>query len=557
MTLDAVEADRQLFDLLARAMKERFDYRNNYFLIDLLPAVLPRRRFTTPQIRTMWEREARSIADGADRQLNLFVEVPWCSSKCAYCVSPSTILPSPDALEGYCDRIKTAAKYLSGALHGTTFSTLYVGGGSPSLLSPEQVRDLFGTLGELFDLAPRGERTFESNPCDMTHEKARAIHDAGFNRVSLGVQSMDATVLNDANRLRQDKDVVSAAIEQLHAAGIDCVNCDIILGLWGETADSFIDGFEHLAALGPDSVCIYPLQPRDDYLDRFYGSDLDGFDRHLRGLSENVLPRLRQAAGRAGMTMDPVALMRPGSASQWFVGSDKARELGALYNFDDIRACSLLGLGIHSESYVFGQARYRTMSMEGDGPCGGSLFSGYVMNPGLERIHWVLRTLAARRGVPRKVYRGVFGTDLGDDLANAWRALASLDAVEDQDDEIVLLPEGPVERFVHAGFFLPREDVLRTLNRTLEDNIIDLRLVASGTLRVRIDYALHGDEGHVAGGPFRGAVVSDEEDALIMVSDTDPALLDNIGEMLARAGSTTMDARVAREVVEKELNTGS
>jgi hypothetical protein len=53
VALAAVEADRQLFDLLARTMKERFDYRNNYFLIDLLPAVRPQRRFTAPQIRTM------------------------------------------------------------------------------------------------------------------------------------------------------------------------------------------------------------------------------------------------------------------------------------------------------------------------------------------------------------------------------------------------------------------------------------------------------------------------------------------------------------------------
>jgi oxygen-independent coproporphyrinogen-3 oxidase len=78
------------------------------------------------------------------------------------------------------------------------------------------VSDLFGILGELFELVPYGERTFESNPCDMTPDKARAIHKAGFNRVSLGVQSMD-----NANRLRQDAGVVSAAIEQIHATGID------------------------------------------------------------------------------------------------------------------------------------------------------------------------------------------------------------------------------------------------------------------------------------------------------------------------------------------------
>ena len=556
MALAAVEADRQLFDLLARTMKDRFDYRNNYFLIDLLPVVRPQRRFTTPQVRTMWEREARAIAEGAARQLNLFVEVPWCSSKCSYCVSPSTVLPSSDALDEYCKRLKTAGKYLSGALHGTTFSTFYVGGGTPSLLSPDQIADLFGTLGELFELIPHGERTFESNPCDMTHDKARAIHEAGFNRVSLGVQSMDAAVLDNANRLLQDEEVVSTAIEQLHTAGIDCVNCDIILGLWGETADSFIEGFERLTALEPDSVCIYPLQPRDDYLERFYSADLDGFDDHLRRLSEEVLPRIRSSASEAGMTMDPVALMRPGSASQWFVGSDRARKLGALYNFDDIRACSILGLGLHSESYVFGQARYRTMAMEGDGPCGGALFSGYTMSLELERIHWVLRTLAARRGVPRDVYGEVFGTDLDEDLAPAWRALASLDAIEDRGDEVVLVPEGPVERFVHAAFFLPREDVLRTLNRTLEDNLIELPLAAGGTLQVRIDYALHSDEGHVSGGPFRGVVVSDEEGALIKISDDDRALLDQTGELLARIGRTTMDARKTREVLEKELGRG-
>ena len=131
-----------------------------------------------------------------------------------------------------------------------------------------------------------------------------------------------------------------------------------------------------------------------------------------------------------------------------------------------------------------------------------------------------------------------------------------LDAIKEKGDEVLLVPEGPVERFVHAAFFLPREDVLRTLNRTLKDNLIELPLTVGGTLQVRIDYALPGEKGHVAGGPFRGTVVSDEEDALIKVSDGDRALLDRAGELLARAGRTTMDARKVREVLEKELGRG-
>ena len=113
--------------------------------------------------------------------------MPFCRRKCDYCAFFS--VPSSRLIPRWVDAIRKEAATFQGRFG--LFDTLYLGGGSPSLLDPEWLTRLMTHLHLSFDIAADGEFTIEANPSDLTDEKATVLRDLGFNRVSLGVQSFD------------------------------------------------------------------------------------------------------------------------------------------------------------------------------------------------------------------------------------------------------------------------------------------------------------------------------------------------------------------------------
>jgi oxygen-independent coproporphyrinogen-3 oxidase len=200
--------------------------------------------------------------------LGVYIQVPFCQTKCTYCnfhtgvVSAARFAPYVDAV---CAEIASRREFYADAgveipeaLAGAVVDSVYIGGGTPSLLDPAHLRRMIEVIGDSFVTDFR-EVTLEADPETITAEKAAAWRAAGIGRISFGVQSFCDEELKAAGRMHRSADVFRA-VPLLREAGISNVSFDLIAGLPGQTCESWRESLEQLAALRPEHVSIYLLE---------------------------------------------------------------------------------------------------------------------------------------------------------------------------------------------------------------------------------------------------------------------------------------------------------
>jgi len=208
------------------------------------------------------------ISSGRIVNLGIYVQVPFCQTKCTYCnfhtgaFSASLYSPYAEAvcreIRGYESLLRAARVELPDGFDSLVVDTIYLGGGTPSLLDPSALARVLDAIRERFraDLA---EVTLEADPETITPEKAAAWKAAGFTRVSLGVQSFDDKELVAAGRMHRRADVFRAA-EILRRTGFDNLSFDLIAGLPHQTRASWEDSLGQLLRLQPEHVSVYLME---------------------------------------------------------------------------------------------------------------------------------------------------------------------------------------------------------------------------------------------------------------------------------------------------------
>nr|ACS83774.1 coproporphyrinogen III oxidase [Nonomuraea sp. WU8817] len=177
-------------------------------------------------------------ARGTDRPLLLYVNIPFCNSKCHFCdwvvdvpVSDLRLAPAAprrvDYLAALCTQIRTHAPALRAA--GYRGEVMYWGGGTATVLTAAEIEQVHACLAAEFDLTALAEATIEGSPESVDPAKLRLLRDLGFDRVSLGVQSFDETRLRRIGRAHSAGQAVRS-VEDAHAAGFDNINIDLIVG---------------------------------------------------------------------------------------------------------------------------------------------------------------------------------------------------------------------------------------------------------------------------------------------------------------------------------------
>ena len=189
--------------------------------------------------------------------LGVYIQVPFCQTKCTYCnfhtgvVSHERYEPYADAV---CREIEKARTPEAAAV-----DTIYFGGGTPSLLDATALARMIDSVGRAFAVAREPEMTLEADPETITIEKALAWREAGFNRISLGVQSFHNGELKAAGRMHRREDIYRAT-DLLRQAGLKNISMDLIAGLPHQTRDSWQSSIGELIALRPEHVSIYMLE---------------------------------------------------------------------------------------------------------------------------------------------------------------------------------------------------------------------------------------------------------------------------------------------------------
>jgi oxygen-independent coproporphyrinogen-3 oxidase len=187
--------------------------------------------------------------------LSIYIHFPFCKSKCPYCGFVSGYKPEKDAIELYTEALCSEIKlYQKTNNIKDAVNTVYIGGGTPSLLKPVQIKRIFKELKKAFNLKNE-ENTIEANPEDITLELASSWKETGINRISIGVQSMENRVLKFLGR-RNTCDINLNSFELLGKSGFENISMDWIGGIRGEhiaLTMNFIFGFK------PPHLSVYLL----------------------------------------------------------------------------------------------------------------------------------------------------------------------------------------------------------------------------------------------------------------------------------------------------------
>ena len=220
--------------------------------------------------------EAKILAQSGPDSFSLYISIPFCPSRCAYCSFVShSIEKAKKLLEPYvellCREIEDTAVYAREL--GLCLQSVYFGGGTPTTLSAGQLRRVMGTVAEQFDLSHLLEYTVEAGrPDTITEEKLRAIREGGAGRVSINPQTMNDEVLERIGR-RHTSEQTLAAYRLAQEAGFDAVNMDLIAGLPGDTFESFRETLRQVCELGPQNITVHTLalkRSADLYREEYY-----------------------------------------------------------------------------------------------------------------------------------------------------------------------------------------------------------------------------------------------------------------------------------------------
>ena len=189
--------------------------------------------------------------------LSLYIHVPFCVRKCRYCGFYSTAYSSCNADAFICGLQREVAGYRNDFRH-RIFSSIYIGGGTPTLLSPEQFSLLAGHIRENFRIDDSAEFTVEANPDSITSEKLSIMRAQGVNRLSLGIQSFSDEVLHILGRPHTAEQAADA-FRLARVAGFENIGVDLIYGIPGQTETYWEDTLDSTIALKPEHVSAYSL----------------------------------------------------------------------------------------------------------------------------------------------------------------------------------------------------------------------------------------------------------------------------------------------------------
>lgn len=209
----------------------------------------------------------------------LYIHIPFCRRKCPYCdfYSSTTLSAMPSFLDGL---LKEMEMYRS---RFPSFDTIYLGGGTPSLLSPRQLEDILIRIRENFNLLPEPEITMEANPSDLNGTFLTSLREIGINRIHIGVQSFDRSVLDFLGR-RHSVQQALFSIEAVREAGFKNMGMDFIYGVPGQDLDSWLNTLRQALAFEPEHLSCYQLafEPHTALGRRYRSGEISAFGEELQ-----------------------------------------------------------------------------------------------------------------------------------------------------------------------------------------------------------------------------------------------------------------------------------
>jgi oxygen-independent coproporphyrinogen-3 oxidase len=356
--------------------------------------------------------------------LSVYVHLPFCPSQCWFCACNVLITPRTDLQDAYLDAIEKEIEMLRPHLPTGEVVQLHWGGGSPSFLTPVQMKRLMGLLRGAFKLAKDAEIALEVDPRITSDDHLATLRGLGFNRLSMGVQDVDDEVQIAIHR-QQSLETTSNFVNRCRAIGFGSLNVDLIYGLPAQSEESFDKTLSSVMDIGPDRVALYSyahvpwLKPSQRRIDetRIPGPELrfSLFRQALRRFGEGGYTDI--GLDHFARPTDELAIARQdGTLQRNFMG------------YTTRSGAELIGLGLSSIGQVAGRfiqnekklKSYYELIASGHLP----VERGYVMTPDDLVRQEVIQQLMCQGRIDKRAIEKRFGVEFDAYFADSLKKLA-------------------------------------------------------------------------------------------------------------------------------------
>ncbi len=397
-----------------------------------------------PEQYAQWAR----VSNEGSKPLSLYFHIPFCARVCFYCACNKVVTKDRSRAEPYLQRLFREIA-LQGALYDShrPVEQLHWGGGTPTFLSTDQMRELMRVTGEHFHLLDNdaGEYSIEIDPREVQDDTIAALRAMGFNRLSLGVQDFDPQVQKAVNRI-QSEALTFGVMQQAREQGFRSISLDLIYGLPFQNADRFAATVDKVLAAQPDRLSVFNyahMPTRFKPQRRINEADLPSPDEKLAILQQTTEQLL--AAGYVYIGMDHFALPNDELAL--------AQQQGSLYrNFQGYSThadCDLVAMGVTSigkvgDSYVQNQRDLETYY--GDLDAGRlPVFRGFALHQDDRLRRQVINELICHFRLSFAAIENAFCIDFTEYFSQELRELSQMQAdglLQMEGGRIQVLPAG-------------------------------------------------------------------------------------------------------------------
>lgn len=285
-----------------------------------------------------------------EKKMELYLHIPFCERKCAYC----DFLSFPQGREvqrQYVDQLIEEIKTAGAGFRDTTVTSVFVGGGTPSILEPGLIRRVFEVLRDHFRIEETAEISLEANPGTVTEQKLMEYKNAGVCRLSFGLQSADNEELKALGRIHTYEEFLGS-FRLARACGFDNINVDLMSALPGQTVESWLETLKRTAALEPEHISAYSLMIEE-------GTPF--YEMYGEGRGDKVLP---DEDSEREMYHKTKEVLRELGYERYEISNYAKPQKECRHNIGYWTGVPYLGLGLGASSYVNRRRFHNTVDLK-------------------------------------------------------------------------------------------------------------------------------------------------------------------------------------------------
>ncbi|RGZ01795.1 radical SAM family heme chaperone HemW [Clostridium sp. AM58-1XD] len=275
------------------------------------------------------------------KKLELYIHIPFCARKCEYCDFLSFVTPAA-AHRAYADKLIEEIRAESAGLREYEVSSIFIGGGTPSVLPSECIVQILAAVWDNYDVMKTAEITIEANPGTLTQPKLADYRLAGINRISLGLQSADDWELRVLGRIHTYDEFLKS-YQRVRLAGFDNVNVDLMSALPGQTVESWEKTLKKVLMLKPEHISAYSLIVEEGT--PFY---------EIYGKGENAYPPLPDEETERQMYYLTKEILARYGYQRYEISNYAKPGKECRHNIGYWTGVDYIGLGLGASSYVSG-----------------------------------------------------------------------------------------------------------------------------------------------------------------------------------------------------------